>query len=85
MPIPINAMLTRGQQTVYARHMDSVFQRLVSHFKTQAAIARAFGVSPQAVTNWKRRGVPNDRALDIENETDGKVPARDVLREARPQ
>ncbi len=59
--------------------MDSVFQRLVSHFDSQSAMARAFNVTPQAVSRWKKLGVPADRALDAETLTKGAIPAREVL------
>lgn len=65
--------------------MQTVFDRLLAHFSTQSHIARAFGVSPQAVNRWKKRGVPKDRALDAENVTGGIIGAREVLEETRPQ
>lgn len=42
-------------------------------------MARAFNVTPQAVSRWKKLGVPADRALDAETLTKGAIPAREVL------
>lgn len=35
-------------------------------------------VTPQAISNWKRRGVPIDRCLAIEYATKGAVTRRDL-------
>jgi len=34
-----------------------------------SALARAINVKPQVVANWKRRGVPAERVLDLERAT----------------
>lgn len=66
--------------------MESLYQRLIAHFGgSQAAAADALGVKPQVVANWKRRGVPVERALEIEAVTKGRITATDVLREERAQ
>lgn len=57
------------------------------------ALARAVGVVPMAVQQWKKRGVPPERCLLVEAATHGAVtrydlrpdifgPAPDVKREA---
>ena len=38
-----------------------------------SALARELGVSPQAVCNWSKRGVPPERVIDIEAAVDGEV------------
>jgi DNA-binding transcriptional regulator YdaS (Cro superfamily) len=59
---------------------ESLYQRLLNHFGgSQKAAADALGVDPQVVSNWKSRGFPPARALDIEAATKGNIPARDVL------
>jgi DNA-binding transcriptional regulator YdaS (Cro superfamily) len=61
--------------------VDNVFERLVSHLGSQAALASAFDVTPQAVSRWKRLGkIPANRALDVEKLTKGAIPAREVLK-----
>lgn len=42
------------------------------------ALAEALSVSPQAITNWKARGVPVDRCIDIERATNGTVRCEDL-------
>jgi DNA-binding transcriptional regulator YdaS (Cro superfamily) len=58
-----------------------LYQRLINHFEgSQVAAARALGVSPQVLSNWKRRGLPPTRALDIERGTQGGIQAKEVLK-----
>lgn len=58
---------------------DKPWPMLLAHFRTQAAMAAHFGVSPQSVGRWPITGIPPDRALDVESATYGKIKARDVL------
>jgi len=58
----------------------TAFEKLHKHFGTHEKIAQAFGVKPQAMTYWKREGVPTDRAMEVEKKTKGKVTALDVLK-----
>jgi len=37
------------------------FNELIQHFGSQAAVARALGVSPAAVSQWAINGVPKLR------------------------
>ena len=41
-------------------------------------LAVILGVSAQAISNWKERGVPIDRCYPIETATDGEVTRRDL-------
>jgi DNA-binding transcriptional regulator YdaS (Cro superfamily) len=41
-------------------------------------LAALLGVSAQAISNWKERGVPIDRCLAIERATDGKIGRREL-------
>ena len=43
-----------------------------------AKLADTLGVSAQAISNWKERGVPIDRCLAIERATEGQVTRRDL-------
>jgi DNA-binding transcriptional regulator YdaS (Cro superfamily) len=56
-----------------------LYDRLLEYFGGQSAAARALRVRPSVVDNWKSRGIPRGRALDIEFATRGVIPARDVL------
>lgn len=52
---------------------------LVKHFTTQAALAKAVGVTPSAISQWVRRGtIPAEHAITIERVTDGKFRAVDL-------
>jgi len=36
-------------------------------------LAAKLDVTPQVVVNWRKRGIPAERVLDIERATEGKV------------
>lgn len=52
----------------------SGLDKAIKHFGGQRGLAGALGVTPMAITQWKKRGVPPNRAVDIEKVTDGDVP-----------
>ena len=55
--------------------MDAL-ERAVEIYGSRAALARAIGVTPEAVRQWKVKGtVPAARCGDIERVTDGAVTA----------
>ena len=58
----------------------TAFEKLYAIYKTHDAIADAFKLTRQGVGFWKKKGIPNDRALEIEKVTKGKVTALDVLK-----
>ena len=49
----------------YLAMNNSVFDRIVEKVGTQADLARAMGLKPQAILKWKRQ-VPADRVLAVE-------------------
>ena len=60
------------------------YDELIVHFKSQAAVARAFQdrgykLSQPSVSEWKKRGIPEPRQFQIEVLTEG------ALRADRPQ
>jgi DNA-binding transcriptional regulator YdaS (Cro superfamily) len=57
------------------------FELLLSHFRTQAAIAKALGLERMTISNWKKRGIPLQRAVDIERVTKGKLKAKKIVPE----
>ena len=50
-------------------------EKVIKHFGGVKALARALNVYPQAVYQWKSRGVPQARQYEIEELTDGKFKA----------
>ena len=51
---------------------------------SQSALARALGVSPQAVNQWLKSKVPAERVLDIEFATNGQVTRHDLRPDLYP-
>jgi hypothetical protein len=63
-------------------------ERLVEGFGGRPAVARQFGVSPEAVRQWllPENGIPTDRALDVEEATrkwEAPITSKEVLEYAR--
>lgn len=53
---------------------------LIEHFKNQAALADALGVSPVAVHFWVQQdALPPKRAMQIERLTEGKFKADELV------
>lgn len=48
-------------------------EKIKELYGSQAKFAKEFGVSPMVVTKWKERGVPAERAVEIE-EFDKRIP-----------
>lgn len=61
----------------------TAFEQLIKHFKTQAALARALNLQRMTISNWKNRGIPTGRALELEHMTKGRVKAKVILEEAK--
>ncbi|WP_299948837.1 Cro/CI family transcriptional regulator [uncultured Microbulbifer sp.] len=55
------------------RPKPAAIAEAANYFGSQGALARQLGVSPMAVSNWKRRWVPVERAIQIERLTSGEV------------
>lgn len=60
--------------------MKTAFEKLHDYYKTHDAIALTFNVSRQNITSWKKKGIPDCRALEVEKKTKGAVSAIDVLK-----
>src|SRR3979490_736728 len=57
--------------------------RLVALFGSQAEVARQFRLDRAVVNNWVKSGyVPARWAMEVENATDGRIVAAEVLNEA---
>jgi DNA-binding transcriptional regulator YdaS (Cro superfamily) len=61
--------------------LDPVFRALGS----QANLARALGVTPQAITKWINNGIPAERVLDIERACNGVVTRYDLRPDIYPR
>lgn len=55
------------------------FDAAVQYFRTQARLARALDVTPQAVSYYKRAGLTAEAAVAIEKITNGKLSAVRLL------
>ena len=53
--------------------------KLFEHFGSQQKLAKALGIKRMAVNHWKTRGIPGARAVQIEQLTDGKFKAVDLI------
>jgi DNA-binding transcriptional regulator YdaS (Cro superfamily) len=51
----------------------------INYFGSGAKLAKAVGLDPMAVTQWKKRGIPPKRAKQIERLTNGDVKASSLL------
>jgi DNA-binding transcriptional regulator YdaS (Cro superfamily) len=56
----------------------NALDRAIHHLGTANELARRLGLFPQHVNNWKTRGVPAARCIDIELATDGVVTRYDL-------
>lgn len=54
-------------------------EKIIEHFGSKVALAKALGVDPAAVSWWLQNGLPAFRAIQIEMVTQGKFKARDIL------
>ncbi|MCU0939710.1 MAG: helix-turn-helix domain-containing protein [Burkholderiaceae bacterium] len=61
-----------------ARVVHAGFAKAVEFFGSQADLARALGVTPQAVTQWRERGFSPRSAVKLDRITAGALPAREM-------
>lgn len=54
----------------------AALDRAINHAGGLSALAKKIGLTPQAVCNWRHRGVPPERCVDIEMVTNQKVTRR---------
>lgn len=68
--------------------MANPAEKLVGGLGGRAAAAKRFNVSSEAIRLWLVKGIPTDRALDVEDVsrgTDFSVTATEVLEYAKAQ
>jgi len=51
------------------------FAQLIQHYGSQASAARALGIKPPSVAEWKEDGIPLPRQAQYEIMTKGKLRA----------
>lgn len=56
----------------------TAIERAISDVGGSGVLAEILAVSPQAITNWKSRGVPAERCPTIERATNGAVRCEDL-------
>jgi DNA-binding transcriptional regulator YdaS (Cro superfamily) len=54
-------------------------QPAIDYFGSQVAIAKALGINPMAITQWKKRGIPPMRAIELANASQGAFMPSDIL------
>ena len=79
-------MGTTGMPKEKPKEIGALRQAIRHHLKSQVAVARAVGVSPQAVSEILRRGkrVPAEWCLAIETATAGAVTRHDLRPDLYP-
>jgi len=58
-------------------------EKLIDRFGSNAEVARKFDITREAVRQWLENGIPTDRALEVEELTDGEISATEILKAAR--
>ena len=56
------------------------FEKLHKFYGTHEKIAQVFGIKTQAITYWKKNGIPFSYAAEVEKVTKGKVTILDVIK-----
>jgi len=60
--------------------LNELYKRLKEHFITYVNLANKLGVTTMAVTQWfQRKSIPSEHAIEIENLTNGKIKAIDII------
>jgi DNA-binding transcriptional regulator YdaS (Cro superfamily) len=54
------------------------FKELIDHYGSQAAAARALGLKPPSVSEWKQEGIPLPRQAQYKLLTDGQLKAERI-------
>lgn len=79
--MPINALLTKLNRVFIFAPM--AFAK-VFKFVRPSQLAAALGESPQTVANWRKRGLPHDRALLVARAVDWRVTPHELIPELYP-
>lgn len=60
-------------------------ERAIQIVGTQAELARRIKTRPQVIQNWRGRGIPAERVLDVERATGGQVSRHDLRPDLYPR
>lgn len=60
------------------KEVDTNLEPAFTHFGSPKALAEALGLSYMAVLQWKKRGIPPERARQISEITGGKIKPGDL-------
>jgi len=53
-------------------------EKAIQHFGTQGELAKQIGISQVAVSKWKKNGIPPNRAIQIEQLTNGEITRQEL-------
>lgn len=72
---------------VYALPMDqkTIVENACKAAGGQPSLAKLLGISEQAVSKWKRNGVPAERVLEIERLTEKRVTRHELRPDLYPE
>ena len=62
---------------------NQVAKRLVDHYGGRQEAAEALGVTRETIRLWLLRGIPLEKALEIESKTSGIITGEEILADAR--
>lgn len=63
--------------------MNPLAKKLVAHFGSRPLAASALGVTPETIRLWLKRGIPLEKAIDVERKSKGIVTAEEILRDRK--
>ena len=55
-----------------------IFESLIKHFVSVHNITKVIDLTSSSIYQWKRIGVPVDRAVQIQELTNGEIKAKDL-------
>lgn len=55
------------------------YEKVIAYFGSQVKAAKALGISPAAIAQWKGKAIPPRRAIQIEALSQGKIKASDLI------
>lgn len=58
--------------------MSNEVGKLVKYFGSKSKLGRVLGISHQAVVKWSKTRIPSDRAIQIEQITQGEITVKDL-------
>jgi DNA-binding transcriptional regulator YdaS (Cro superfamily) len=53
-------------------------EKVINYFGTQKKLADILGVTQMAISQWKKRGIPIKRCVQIEQLSNGKIKREEI-------